>query len=212
MYKRQDGTLLDTSPDFLIATNLLLQRHQKPKITQQQLAPYITNGSAEIIEQVFQVARESESFNALWTELLTLYSEHIADETHYYSGMEEVIKYIENNKLLWGIVTNKPSTYSLPLLEQLNISVNCCICPDHVSNAKPSPEGLLLACKQLHIKPSEAIFVGDHKRDIDAAKAANMRCIAAAYGFIMEGDFPSNWGADHLINNPVEIIPILKGS
>ncbi len=207
-----DGTLLDTSPDFLIATNLLLERHKKPGISQQQLAPYITNGSAGIIEKVFDISRSHAAFKVLWSELLELYSEHIADKTHYFAGMEKVLTYLQDNHLQWGIVTNKPSKYAFPLLEKLNIKAGCCVCPDHVVHAKPSPEGLLLACNQLNIQPQQAIYIGDHKRDIDAAKSADILSIAACYGFIVDGDDPNLWNANYIIQEPLEIINILQSS
>ena len=210
-----DGTLLDTSPDFLIATNILLQRHGHPIIDRETLAPYITNGSAGIIEALFNISRDHSAFQSLWDELLKLYLHHIADETHYYSGMEEVIAYIEQHQLKWGIVTNKPSRYANPLLTGLkssgvNINPACCICPDHVVQAKPAPDALFLACKQLEINAEKTLYVGDHLRDIVAAKAAGMASIAATYGFIQADEDPAKWGAEHSIDQPIELIAIIN--
>ena len=46
-----------------------------------------------------------------------------------------------------------------------------------VKNHKPHPESLLQAAKKLKIKPSEAIYIGDAKSDMLAAKAAGMKSI-----------------------------------
>lgn len=70
------------------------------------------------------------------------------------------------------------------------------VCPDDVSQPKPHPEPLFLNCRQLGIDPSEAVFVGDHVRDIDAGKAAGMRTIAAAWGYINTIDEAYDWNAD----------------
>ena len=205
-----DGTLLDTSPDFLIATNIMLQRHQRPQLKREVLAPFITNGSAGIIENTFNINRNHPDFKPLWEELLSLYLEHIADETHYYEGMEEVLTHIKQHSLKWGIVTNKPSRFTEPLLTALNIDADCSVCPDHVSEAKPSPEGLFLACSQINVHPENCLYIGDHLRDIKAAKAANMLSVGVTYGFIEKGVDPHQWGGDYVIDSAIELVDIIN--
>lgn len=61
---------------------------------------------------------------------------------------------------------------------------------------KPHPEPLLVALKRLKIKPREAIYVGDTKVDITAAKAAGIKVI----GFKQFSKMPLK-GADIVINN-----------
>ena len=51
--------------------------------------------------------------------------------------------------------------------------------------------------------------MGDHQRDIDAGKAAGMYTIAAAYGYILEGDSARNWGANHLVHKSQELVTLL---
>lgn len=47
----------------------------------------------------------------------------------------------------------------------------------HYKNAKPHPEPLLIACKRLKVKPVQAVYIGDARTDIEAAKAAGMKVI-----------------------------------
>ena len=57
------------------------------------------------------------------------------------------------------------------------------ICPDHVKISKPDPEGILLACKKLDIKPENTIYLGDHLNDIKAGICAGAQTVACLYGY-----------------------------
>jgi phosphoglycolate phosphatase len=58
--------------------------------------------------------------------------------------------------------------------------------------------------------PDEIIYIGDHKRDIDCGKGAGSITIAAAYGYVDEGDDPVSWNADYCVNHANEIWPIIE--
>lgn len=86
----------------------------------------------------------------------------------------------------------------------------CLLCPEHVCHRKPHPEALHLACKTVGCLPSEAIYVGDHLRDIQCGKNAGMRTIAVNYGYVNVGDSAHNWGADHVVESGHELWPLLR--
>jgi phosphoglycolate phosphatase len=58
----------------------------------------------------------------------------------------------------------------------------------------------------LGIPPADCLYVGDDLRDIQAARAAGMRALAAAYGYLGEEGDPSVWGADAVIAHPREVL------
>jgi phosphoglycolate phosphatase len=83
------------------------------------------------------------------------------------------------------------------------------ICPDHVAQPKPDPEGLLLACSEINLAPADCIYVGDHIRDIQAGKSAGMRTLAAGWGYIEENENISEWQADWVIQDSTELKALL---
>ena len=83
------------------------------------------------------------------------------------------------------------------------------MCPDDVNNRKPHPESLYLNCRQLGCAPHEAVYVGDHLRDVEAGRSAGMYTIAAAYGYIEPDDDPQSWGADALANCSTELTDLI---
>ena len=85
------------------------------------------------------------------------------------------------------------------------------VCPDDVAERKPHPESLHLNCRELGCSPQEAIYVGDHLRDIEAGRRAGMYTIAAAYGYIEPGDDPNGWGADACVQCSTELLSFILG-
>ena len=125
--------------------------------------------------------------------------------------MLELLGDLEKAKLLWGVVTNKPVRFAQPIMEQLGLAQRSAllICPDHVTNSKPDPEPLLLACSQLGLEPGEVLFVGDDLRDIESGRDAGCKTAAVTYGYIHPSDNPRNWGADVIVDSASELRKML---
>jgi phosphoglycolate phosphatase len=92
----------------------------------------------------------------------------------------------------------------------LPVRPNLLICPDHVSKTKPDPEPLLLACNKVGCLPSEAMYIGDHKRDIDCGINAGSPTIAVSFGYIHKDDDIQSWQADYIAHHANDIWPIIQ--
>jgi phosphoglycolate phosphatase len=57
---------------------------------------------------------------------------------------------------------------------------------------------------------SECVYIGDAAHDIVAGNAANMRTLAAVYGYLQPNDQPETWGAEALIDSPAQLLTWLK--
>lgn len=79
-----------------------------------------------------------------------------------------------------------------------------------MSCIKPDPEPLLLACKQLGLAPEQALYVGDHQRDVEAGRRAGMRTIACGYGYIPPGEDPGDWQSTHLVQDTQALVELLE--
>lgn len=207
-----DGTLLDTAPDFAFIVNTMLQNHGRAPLPYPRLRETVSDGARGMVMAAFDCADTDPHFEPLRQELLALYPHHLADATRLFDGMDELLQFIEAQALAWGIVTNKPHVYAQPLLRALQLDRRCAtlICPEHVRNRKPDPESLLLACAQLGCTPAEAIYLGDHRRDIEAGRNAGMRTIACAYGYVHRDDDCNTWGADYTVADARAIAPLLQ--
>jgi phosphoglycolate phosphatase len=197
-----DGTLLDTAPDFLTSTNLLLEKRGLPLIGEENIRWLVSHGSAGIIRNVFDMDETHPNFEPTRQELLTFYKDNLADKTQPFEGIESLLLELEQQQIPWGVVTNKPEFYTLAILEQLPLSATpaTIICPDHVTKTKPDPESIVLACLKLGVKPEDTVYIGDHLRDIQAGLNAGTTTIAAAYGYLDDIEDPISWGAHHTVS------------
>ncbi|EWC39618.1 N-acetylmuramic acid 6-phosphate phosphatase MupP [Pseudomonas stutzeri] len=206
-----DGTLLDTAPDFIAVAQAMRAVRDLPPVSEQQIRDVVSGGARAMVLGAFDVDPFSDEFEQLRLEFLARYQEHCAIHSHLYDGMAELLDEIERSNLRWGVVTNKPLRFAEPIMQQLGLASRSAVlvCPDHVTNSKPDPEPMLLACKQLDLDPSAVLFVGDDLRDIESGRAAGSRTAAVRYGYIHPEDNPSNWGADVVVDHPLELRQIL---
>ena len=203
-----DGTLVDTAPDLGYALNLQRQRHGLPFLSDDTIRPYASHGSRGLLEIGFGLLPEHANFEAMRTEYLDLYSQVLTRQPALFPGMIETLQQIEQRGLRWGIVTNKPRRFTVPIVEALQLQSHAAavISGDDASLPKPSPQTLLLACERMSIDPQTVLYIGDAERDVQAGKAAGMKTLVALFGYLGEADEPEAWGADGLIHYPEQAL------
>lgn len=202
-----DGTLLDTAADFTRVLNGMLNQHQRPLQHYDAVRRRVSDGARAVVNLGFGIDQDDPDFAPLLAEFLNRYEAQIAVETTLFPGMDAQLRRLEARGIQWGIVTNKPSRFTVPLLKALDLDARCgsAICPDHVTHRKPDPEPIYLACRELGVAPAEAVYVGDHRRDIDAGRNAGMATIACTFGYISEGELVEDWHPDYIIHHADEL-------
>ena len=207
-----DGTLVDTAPDLGGALNLLLRRYDKPELPLNRSRPLVSMGARGMLEIGFGLKPIHAEYEAMKTEYLALYEANLCCATRLFDGMEDLLGALEQRAIPWGIVTNKHSRFTLPLLAALNLDrrAQCIISGDSVPQPKPHPGGLIAAAELMNVAPAaDIVYVGDDERDIQAALAAQMTPVVARYGYLGNGNSPTKWGANLYIDSPLELLPIL---
>ena len=224
-----DGTFMDTAPDFFPTVNSLRKEHNLPVLADDIIRQQVSNGGRALTRLALDLppikiqnnitgneALDPVFFEQQRQRLLDLYVEHIASKSDLFPNMIELLEVCQQNSLPWGIVTNKPRPYTELLLARLNkrlpILASCAVvvCPDDVEKTKPFPDPLFLAADTLQLKADECWYLGDHARDIEAGKAANMLTIATLYGYIGPEDQPEQWQADIMIDHVEDIIELVQ--
>lgn len=205
-----DGTLADTAPDLANALNYVLKKHHIYPLPFAKIRPVVSHGGMALIKLGF--SKHHPQFDLLYRELIEHYHANIAKNTTLFPGMGELLLELEKRNINWGVVTNKPSFLTEPLMKALNLTSRAAsiVSGDTLQQSKPHPAPLLHACKQAGSNAEECIYVGDAERDIEAGNRAGMLSIIALFGYIAESDTPEKWGAHAAINSPQEIIPLLQ--
>lgn len=206
-----DGTLIDTAPDFIRCLNLLRQQHGLSALPAEQIRRSVSNGARAMIRVGFGLEPEHPDFPGKHTAFLDLYEAGVAVETRLFEGMDPLLLSLEQRGIPWGIVTNKPERFAAPLIQALGLADRCAslVCPDHVTDRKPHPESLFLACTQIGAAPEQTVYVGDHQRDIEAGRNARMKTIAVRYGYIEEPETVDLWQADIVADTVSDLAKLL---
>ncbi|WP_363331495.1 HAD-IA family hydrolase [Methylobacter sp.] len=201
-----DGTLVDTAPDLISCLNRALNVHGFDIVAPEIIKPFISYGATAMINASQPSINDRLKADILET-MLALYQNNIAEHTVFFSGMVDTLAAIEAQGLKWGVVTNKRERFTNPLMDALKLTERaaCIVSGDTTANSKPHPEPMLAACKQADVDPQECVYIGDAQHDIVAGKNAQMKTLAALYGYINPGDTPEMWGADALIESPDQI-------
>jgi len=209
-----DGTLLDTAPDFIAICQSMLADRGFPPVADKLIRDEISGGAKAMVAATFALSPMAPEFEALRLEFLERYQVDCAVHSTLFDGMAELLADIEKANLIWGVVTNKPLRFAQPIMEQLGLAERSAIliCPDHVTNSKPHPEPLILACKMLDLHPASVLFVGDDLRDIESGRDAGTKTAAVRYGYIHPHDNPDHWGADVVVDHPLDLRRVLDNA
>lgn len=205
-----DGTLIDTAPDFVYVLNALRAEHNLAALDENAIRNTVSDGARALVTLAFDLQEGEAGFEPLRLRLLELYTQHLAIKSVPFEGITALLDFLRDNNLAWGIATNKPVLYTTPLLKALQLSPDCVICPDHVSQPKPHPESMWLAAEQLQCQAREILYIGDHARDIECGRQAGCPTVAAAYGYIKHTDNIEQWQATHRVDSAHDIIPLVE--
>jgi phosphoglycolate phosphatase len=208
-----DGTLLDTAPDLIRATNQVRIEQGRDPLPYELVRTQVSHGSSGLIRLGFPDL-SGEPQEKLRLRLLDLYSEQLVVGTRLFDGCQAVLDTLAARGLAWGIVTNKPGFLTTPLLATLGLDrvAGCVVSGDTLPERKPHPAPLLLAASQLALPPQQCLYVGDAERDVQASRSAGMPVLVARYGYLGPDDDPESWRPDGHIDTPTQIIDWLDGA
>ncbi len=207
-----DGTLIDSAPDLAGAGNDMRSARGLAKYPLEHFRPMVGAGARGMVGRAFDVGPEHETFAALRDEFLQRYEARMTQETRLFPQMQPVLDALLAHAVPWGIVTNKATRFSDPLVRALGLlpPAAALVCGDTTPHAKPHPEPLFEAARRIGVPAAECVYVGDDLRDMQAGRAAGMATIAVAWGYLGAGEPIGSWGADHLAQTPADLLKLLR--
>ncbi len=201
-----DGTLLDTSYDFAYALNQTCRDFNSPPLRYQDLRKIVSQGGQAMTQLAFPTL-SGEELKVRKQHFLNIYFENIDHHAHVFSGLESGLQHLAEQQIPWGIVTNKPTWLTEKLLQSITFpsEPHSVICGDTLQVNKPNPEPLLLAAKQCHVDAKNCLYIGDHRRDIEAGNNAGMQTAGAMFGYLTDDDYDNPWPTELFFETPYEI-------
>lgn len=203
-----DGTLVDSAPDLAGAANDLRQQQGMAPLPYERLRPMVGAGARGMVGAAFGVQPDDDRFEALRDAFLARYAERLLQCTRVFEAVEPVLQRLARHALPWGIVTNKAMRFTEPVITGLGLHARAAvvIAGDTTPHAKPHPAPLLEAARRLGVAADRCVYVGDDLRDVVAGRAAGMATLAAAWGYLGQGDPIERWGADGVLHSPGELL------
>ena len=204
-----DGTLIDSATGLGRAADLMRTNRGMASFPLVNYRPMAGAGARGMLAVAFGKTAESPDFDNLKEEFFTVYESLMLAHCERFSGVVELIEELACLGLRWGIVTNKSARFTQPIVRSVALfsSASVVISGDTTAHTKPHPEPLFEAARRLSLLPSECVYVGDDKRDVDAAKAAGMYSCAAAWGYLGEHALEI-WKADVILKKPSDLLSL----
>tara|TARA_B100001939_G_scaffold342366_1_gene353405 strand:- start:145 stop:816 length:672 start_codon:yes stop_codon:yes gene_type:complete len=206
-----DGTLIDSSPDFVKCLNTLLIENNRSAIQESDIRHLVSDGSNVLLKNFLKPSSNEELEN-FREAFFKLYHEELEDGSNFFEGVEELITFLEEENIPWGIVTNKFKRFAEkiiqnnPLLQKSQVLIT----PDDVSIAKPNPEGLIKAANILDLSPDQCIYVGDHLKDLEAGSNAGMQTIGCLFGYSMAANDETKKHTNYFVHDAYELKNLLS--
>ena len=195
-----DGTLLDTESIW----------HAPTKKAFDACGLFINDDEIRALAGIsltdFLVQRnERHHYDHICAERNHLVIEMIKTHAQWTKGAQECIDALQHTAL--GLVTSAPQKIVEALDHALAMTsrMKTVIVGEQVTPLyKTHPKGLLLACEELHVQPSDCVYIGDQENDLKAAKAAGMDAI------LFHGSMtPPDLVHDKMVNDFVELRTLL---
>jgi len=206
-----DGTLADTAPDLAAAANAQRARRGMDPLPVDLLRPVASQGARGMLRVALGMAPDHPEYEASRQQFLDHYAANSTVHSRLFPGIAELLGQLRAQDLAWGIVTNKVTHLTRPIVEHLGLMPHCAalVCGDTTPHSKPHPAPLLHAAQEAGYGIERCIYIGDDLRDVQAAHADGMPAIAAAYGYLGDGGPVEAWQAEARANNVTELWPAI---
>jgi len=203
-----DGTLVDTAPDLLAATNITLRSAGRAEIGTTTFRHMVGFGAPSLIEQAFAATGEpvtDEALPALLDTFLAHYRANIAVASRPFANVESTLAQLKKNGAALAVLTNKPHDLAELLLHQLDLMrfFGTVFGAGARSYKKPDPRLYHDAIAALGAGDRPSLMIGDSVTDVATARAARVKVILVSYGYTPE---PAHaLGADAVTDDFAEI-------
>ena len=201
-----DGTILDTLEDLKNCMNHVLELHQMPTRTLEEIRSFVGNGIRTLIERAAPSGTSCETLNEIHKDYMAYYEIHCTDYTKPYDGILELLPALKNLGYKTAVVSNKADAAVKDLcIEYFDNLFDLAIGERPEMAKKPAPDMVELVLKQLNIPKEKAVYIGDSDVDVATAKNAGLDLIAVDWGF-RDRDILQTQGAEIILSDPMEIL------
>ena len=174
-----DGTLADTLPICFYAFQSVFKEFDNIDISSDEIKAMFGPSETGIIKENLKDLNHDHAIELYYEKYNEKHRELVLENKE----INDLLLFLKKEGYKLGIVTGKARRSLLISLEclKMNDLFDVIITGDDVTKPKPHPEGVMKALKQLNIKNTDAVFLGDSDADILAGKQADVHTIAVQW-------------------------------
>lgn len=208
-----DGTLVDTAPDLLGATNHVLAAHGRRPVALDEIRPMVGQGARQMIRRGFAATGapvREDRLEGLYGAFIEYYQDHMADRSRPFPGAVRLLDRCRHAGIRLAVCTNKLEHLSNTLLNALDLAgyFSAVVGADSVAAPKPDPAPYIEAVKRAGGAVGSSLMIGDSGTDIRLARAAGVPVIAVSFGY---SEPPvAEFGPDHLVDHFDQVWPLVE--
>lgn len=178
-----DYTLADSSRGIVTCFRNVLTRHGYTEVTDDVIKHTI----GKTLEESFSIltgVTDAGQLAGFKAEYRKEADTHMTVNTVLFLETKSVLTALKDGGAQLGIISTKYRFRIKELLDQHFPEgfINIIVGGEDVKEAKPSPEGLLFAIKQLQSAKTETLYIGDSTIDAEAAQAAGIDFAGVTHG------------------------------
>jgi phosphoglycolate phosphatase len=206
-----DGTLVDSSLDLANAVNALLSELGATPLPVSTVVSMVGEGARVLVRRALKASGLHPDLHDALDRFLAYYDAHLLDHTTAYTGMLDVLSWIDG-RLPMAVLTNKPGYATEKILEGLHVRQHFehVIGGDTAFGRKPEPAALRHVAAAAGVDPSRVLLVGDSAVDLATARNAGARICLARYGFGYRFAREDFRGDELFIDTPRDLIGMLR--
>ena len=178
-----DGTLVDSTLDIAAAVNATLEEDGLGPLPPERIRTFTGYGAGELIRRAFEAAGGTATDGRI-ARYLAHYQAHPAEHSTLFRDAGEALPALHELGVRIAVCTNKETELSRTVLRALGIedAVDAIVGADDTPRIKPDPAHVLTALEAVDAAPDEALYVGDHDADVEAAAGAGVPCVLVEWG------------------------------
>ncbi|MEI8180629.1 phosphoglycolate phosphatase [Aestuariivirga sp.] len=183
-----DGTLVDTAPDLMRATNFVLTGIGRRELAVEEVRSFVGHGARALLTRGLAATGglpDAYDVEVDYQRFVDFYAANIAHGSTPFPGLVRLLERLKDEGFGLGVCTNKLEGLSVQLLDALDLSrfFGSVVGPDTLGIAKPDPKPFFEAVKRLNLDSPRALMVGDSETDILTARNAGVPVIAVPFGY-----------------------------
>ena len=208
-----DGTLVDTAPDLMLATNHVLATLGRRPIGIDEVRRFVGHGARALIARGCAATGEPvdpRALETLYQEFVIYYASNISAGSVPFPGLIALLERCRAEGIALGVCTNKLESLSVKLLEALGMLgyFGAIVGPDTIGIAKPDARVFHEAVSRLGLSAPRAIMVGDSETDILTARNAGVPVIGVPFGYTPRP--VAEFGPDRMIGHFDEAFDVIQ--